>query len=780
MCAESAPEWTLPADESRGALAEIEAIYAHVPVGLCVVDSDFRFVHLNERLAEIHGVSVARHLGRTVREVLPDLADELEPVFKHVLDTGQPVMHREIHGTPNVQQGVGREWLASYCPLKAGDRVVAVNVVVMDDTERRRAGETLQKSEERLRIALEGNSEGVWDWDIRKGPAVFSAGYSRMLGYEPEEFAKDYDSWRALVHPDDIGRVDRAHAEHIYENKKFRVELRMRKKSGDWCWILSRGTVVERDGEGRAVRMIGTHMDITEQKLAEAEKARLQEQLQQAQKLESVGRLAGGIAHDFNNLLTVINGYSDLLLREFAPDNPHREIITEIRAVGHRAASLTRQLLAFSRKQIRHPQPLIIDATIRNMRHMIARLLGEDVQLKMMLNTEDAVVFADPGQFDQVLMNLVVNARDAMPDGGQLTIETNLPDIDEPGQTEGHPRSWIVISVKDTGMGMDKATQAHLFEPYFTTKETGKGSGLGLSTIHGIVAQSGGHIQVESAPGSGTTFRIYLPRMEGPLPDPKSIEEPANLFGTETVLVVEDEAEVRAYSVAALKAYGYRVLTAKDPQEALQVAEREGESIDLALTDVIMPVMSGRDLAARLAQLRPSLKVLYMSGYSSDMIARHGILEEGLTLVEKPFSPEQLAQKVREVLGPPKSLTRVLVLADGEVCLQLRLWLGRGGYEVVEAADINRLEKTGQAHPVDLIITELATAEQQAIETVRKLRHEMPGAAIIAILEASGGAFLEMGRLVAADGTIAKPISIGFLLKTVREVLERKRKTATD
>jgi two-component system, cell cycle sensor histidine kinase and response regulator CckA len=780
MCGESAPERTLRAGVSRSPLAELEAIYAHAPVGLCVVDSDLRFVRMNERLAEINGVSVARHLGRTVRDVLPDLADELEPLFRRVLDTGQPILRREIHGTTPGQPGVERDWLASYCPLIERDKVVAVNVVVMEATETRRAEEALQKSEERLRIALDGNSEGVWDWDIRKGPAVFSAGYSRMLGYEPEEFVKDYDSWRALVHPDDIGLVDRAHSDHIYGNKRFRVELRMRKKNGDWCWILSRGTVVERDSEGNAVRMIGTHMDITGQKLADAEKVRLQEQLLQAQKLESVGRLAGGIAHDFNNLLTVINGYSDLLLRELACDDPHREVITEIREVGLRAGSLTRQLLAFSRKQIRHPQPLILDATIRDMQHMIARLLGEDMQLKMLLNAGDAAIFADPGQLDQVLMNLVVNARDAMPDGGTLTIETKVPDINEPGYAEGHTRSWAMIAVSDTGMGMDETTQAHLFEPYFTTKEIGKGSGLGLSTIHGIVGQSGGHVQVESAPGSGTTFRIFLPRMEGPPPVLKGIEETANLFGTETVLVVEDESSVRSYTLAALKAYGYRVHAAEDARAALLIVEREADGIDLALTDLVMPHMSGRELAVRLAQLRPSIKILYMSGYSSDMIARHGILEDGLTLVEKPFSPEQLAQKVREVLGPPKSLNRVLVLAaEGEVRNQLRLWLSRGGYEVVEAADLNQLEKAGQANPVDLIITELATAEQQAIETIRELRKEMPGAAIIVILEASGGSFLEMERQIAADGAIAKPISIGFLLKTVRDVLGRKRKTAS-
>jgi PAS domain S-box-containing protein len=747
-------------------LAEIEDLFSQVPAGLCVVDRDLRFMRINGRLSEINGIAVTGHLGRTVREVLPDLADDLEPLFLSVLDTGEPVLQREIHGTTPARPGAVREWLASYYPLMVGGRVDAVSGIVIEMTEQKQAQESLRRSEERLRIALEGNSEGVWDWDVRKGPAVFNDGYSRMLGYEPEEFAKDYDTWRTLVHPEDIGRVDRAHAEHIYEGKKFRVELRMRKKNGDWCWILSRGAVVERDAEGRAVRMIGTHMDITEQKLAEAEKARLQEQLLQAQKLESVGRLAGGVAHDFNNLLTVINGYSDLLLRELGEDDPHREIITDIKTVGQRAASLTRQLLAFSRKQILHPQPLIIDTTIHNMRHMFARLLGEDVQLKMSLNVPDAAIFADPGQFDQILMNLVVNARDAMPAGGALTMETSEPGSHEVAQTRDFSGSWVVISVTDTGMGMDEATQSHLFEPYFTTKETGKGSGLGLSTIHGIVAQSGGDIQVESTPGAGTTFRIYLPKMVGPISFPKSVEATPKLFGTETILVVEDEAEVRAYTVAALKAYGYRTFAAEDAQAALLVAERESGPIDLVLTDMVMPKMNGLELAARLAQLKPSLRVLYMSGYSSDMMASRGVLQEGLLLVEKPFSPEQLVQKVREVLGPPKLLSSVLVLAGDEVRNQIGLLLSREGYEVVEPSE--------RTHPAELVITELEE-ETQAVGAVQRLRQEMPDAAIIVILQASGGRFLELERLVAADGAIARPISTGFLLKTVKEVLGKNK-----
>ncbi len=768
MCASNQPESAacnsgFPGRQQR--LAEIEAVYARAPVGLCVVDRELRFVHVNERMAEINGLGVSEHLGRTVREVLPHLADELEPQFRSVLDTGKPVLRREIRGTTPALPGVERHWLASCCPLRDGDRVVAVNVVVMEVTEQMRAQEILRESEERLRIALEGNSEGVWDWDIRKGPAVFSAGYSRMLGYEPEEFARDYDTWRTLVHPDDIGRVDRAHAEHIYGNKPFRVELRMRKKNGDWCWILSRGAVVERDAEGHALRMIGTHMDITEHKLAEAEKDRLHEQLLQAQKLETVGRLAGGIAHDFNNLLTVINGYSDLLLREVTPNDPHHELLSEIRKIGRRAAGLTRQLLAFSRKQILHPQPLIIDAVVHEMHQMIARLLGEDVQLRMVLNARDAAIFADPGQIDQVVMNLVVNARDAMPDGGTLTIQTEQIEIEKPGEG-AEPDSWVAITVMDTGVGMDEETQSHLFEPYFTTKDTGKGTGLGLSTIHGIIAQSGGRIEVESAPGAGATFRIWLPKMEQQLPAARSYEPALDLFGTETVVVVEDEPEVRAYTAAALKAYGYRVFMAENAQSAMEVFRSQKEHIDLVVTDLVMPGMSGKELAGKLAALHPSVKVLYVSGYSSDMVARRGVLEEGLVLVEKPFSPEQLAQKVREVLGRPHD--RILAVVDGEMRTLLRNLLADGGYQVVDAADPK------QVNAVDLIVTEVPTGEQDAIETVRELRETMPGVPVVAILDASRGRFLEMERLLAADAVIAKPISSEFLLKTVGELLRKQ------
>ncbi len=362
-----------------------------------------------------------------------------------------------------------------------------------------------------------------------------------------------------------------------------------------------------------------------------------------------------------------------------------------------------------------------------------------------------------------------------MPAGGTLTLATKTIDSDEPGRAEGEPRSWVSIEVRDTGVGMDEAIQKHLFEPYFTTKERGKGSGLGLSTIHGIIIQSGGRIQVESAPGAGTTFRIRLPKLEEPTPLSKVTEGIAELTGTETVLVVEDEPQVRAYAVAALKAYGYRVLAAANTQEALQIFERDMARIDLVLTDVVMPNLSGRDLADRLAQMQPAVKVLFMSGYTSDVMTYHQILADGLALVEKPFSPEQLAQKVREVLGPSKSSGRVLIVADSEVRSLLHPLLDCRGYEAIESAQSGQLPDAAQAGPVDLIITELAVPEQPAIEAVRALRKAMPGVPVIAILEASGGHFLEMERLIAADGTIAKPISPEFLLRTMQEVLRAGR-----
>jgi PAS domain S-box-containing protein len=378
-----------------------------------------------------------------------------------------------------------------------------------------------------------------------------------------------------------------------------------------------------------ATALLSSVRDISEWKAAETAREKLEGELRQAQKLESVGRLAGGVAHDFNNLLTVINGYSGFLLKRLSDTDPLRPYAQEISGAGERAASLTKQLLAFSRKQVIEPRVLNLNSTIRDAMPMLQRLIGEDIALTTKLGASLGQVMADPDQIHQVLMNLAVNARDAMPDGGRLVVET----------TNGH--------------GMDETTRQYIFEPFFTTKDSGKGTGLGLSTVYGIVRQSGGWIDARSEVGVGTSFEVYLPRMdERPAPEPKEAG-PSTEKGSETVLVVEDQAAVRSFTEAALLQCGYGVVGASDGEEAVAVAARYAGRIHLLLTDVVLPGMNGKELSERLKGLRPDLKVLFMSGYTADVIAHRGVLESGLSFLHKPFGPDELAAKVREVLGDP-------------------------------------------------------------------------------------------------------------------------------
>jgi signal transduction histidine kinase len=400
--------------------------------------------------------------------------------------------------------------------------------------------------------------------------------------------------------------------------------------------------------DGHLVRVWGTQRDVTDQR-------HLEEQFRQAQKMEAVGQLAGGIAHDFNNLLTAILGNTQLLLRDLPPGDSKRSDVEEIRKASERAASLTRQLLAYSRRQMLQPEVLDLNVVVAEMDRLLRRLIGENIALATVLAPDLGRVRADPNQIEQVLVNLAVNARDAMADsgGGKLTIETANADLGDEF-TQAHLGSkagpYAMLAVTDTGTGMDATVRAHLFEPFFTTKEVGKGTGLGLATVYGIVKQSDGYISVYSEPGHGSSFKIYLPRL-GSLPrtSPPALKSGVGR-GTETVLVVEDEPSVLALSRRALEAQGYVVLAASDATTALRLVERHGGTIHLLLTDVVMPGMSGRDLADQLAARRPGTRVLYMSGYPGDAVVQHGELPVGSAFLQKPFSPDSLARKVRDVL----------------------------------------------------------------------------------------------------------------------------------
>jgi two-component system cell cycle sensor histidine kinase/response regulator CckA len=393
--------------------------------------------------------------------------------------------------------------------------------------------------------------------------------------------------------------------------------------------------------------------EIGERRQAEIALRNSEEQLRQSQKMEAVGRLAGGIAHDFNNLLSIILSYSTMLGADLESDDPVREDLEEIQRAGERAATLTRQLLAFSRQQVLAPKIVDLNVVIAAMHKMLGRVIGEDVDFRSVTPPGLGNVKVDPGQIEQVIMNLVVNARDAMPKGGKLTVETANVSLDEPYAAEHagvRPGPHVMLAVSDTGVGMDRATQARIFEPFFTTKETGKGTGLGLSTVFGIVKQSGGHIWVYSEVGRGTTFKIYLPQAEGEATVAGKSGSAMSLRGSETILLVEDEEQLRKLARGILKKNGYHVLDAKDAADALAVRDRFSGRIDLLLTDVVMPGMSGRELAERFVVAHPQIRVLFMSGYTADTVVHHGVLDAGIAYLQKPLTPETLTRKVRQVL----------------------------------------------------------------------------------------------------------------------------------
>jgi len=412
------------------------------------------------------------------------------------------------------------------------------------------------------------------------------------------------------------------------------------------------GAPIEYDG--RTAAMVFFH-DITERKRTEAERSLLEAQLWQAQKMESVGRLAGGVAHDFNNHLTVIGGYCDMLLADLPAGDAAREAVEEIRAASARAAALTQQLLAFSRKQIAEAKPISLNGAVADASGMLRRLIGEDVEIVTALDPEPVTIMADRGQISQVVMNLAINARDAMPQGGKLTIETGAAEIDASYSAlhlEARPGRYATLTVTDTGVGMNPETMQRIFEPFFTTKGMGVGTGLGLATVYGIVRQSGGWIRVYSEPGRGAMFQVYFPRVDGPAEAPAApAREAEDDRGSETVLVVEDQPEVRRLALTILSQKGYRLLEASNGAEALALAANYAEPIDLLLTDVVMPGMTGRELAGRLLETRPTVKVLFTSGYTAEAISHQEVLDAGAAYLPKPFTASQLALKIREILG---------------------------------------------------------------------------------------------------------------------------------
>ena len=469
-----------------------------------------------------------------------------------------------------------------------------------------------------------------------------------MLGYTQEEWLAGAEDWILHVFEEDHPVIETAE-QNFMKARRFQAEYRIKRKDGRIIWVSDNAVFVP--GSESHPLMEGIIVDITERRL-------LENQLQQARRMEAVGRLAGGVAHDFNNLLTIIKGYVELALNRVTSHPELRGNIQQIADAADRAVTLVRQLLAFSRKQVLKPKVLDLNSIVLNMDKMVRRLMSETVEMTTKVEKHLAAVKADPGQIEQVILNLIVNARDAMPDGGRLWIETKNVELNASfasDQSLIKPGSYVMLSVMDTGVGISPDTLPHIFEPFYTTKESSRGTGLGLSTVYGIVKQSGGHIMVTSEVGKGTTFKVYLPRVEDSFQAPRKREwaETPGEKGKETILLVEDEPAVRGLAHMVLSEQGYTVIEAQNSEEAVRLAGKHGSEIHLLLTDVVMPGMSGHDLAKHLTALHANLRVLYMSGYTNNVIAENGTLEEGLSFLQKPFTPQVLTQRVREALSGP-------------------------------------------------------------------------------------------------------------------------------
>jgi PAS domain S-box-containing protein len=653
-------EWTQAREESRRAAsaeARFRGVLESAPDAIVIASAAGGISLVNRRAEEMFGYDRSGLLDQPIEILVPESFRE-----KHVAQREGYVAYPQRRPMGVGVDLFGRRRDGSEFPVEIALSAVDteegrfVIAAVRDITERKETEKALLESETLLRTIIETEPECVKLVDCRGTVLRMNqAGLAMLEADAPEQvFGRCIYEFVAP----EYRRAFMECAEGVFRGESRTLEFEAVGLKGTRRW-LEMHAVPLRDHGGETVVLLGVTRDVTEHRRAEGALRKKEEQLRQSQKIEAIGQLTGGIAHDFNNLLTVINGYSTMTLQSLKADDPLRPNLAQIKEAGERAASLTQQLLAFSRNQVLEPKVLDLNAVVTNIDRMLRRVIGEDVDLALALKPGLGRVKVDPGQIEQVIMNLAVNARDAMPKGGRLTIETADVELDQDyvrGHVGAGMGAHVMLAVSDTGAGMDAETQARIFEPFFTTKEKGKGTGLGLATVYGVVKQSGGSIWVYSEPGRGTTFKIYLPRVDGPAegtkPGPDSLSTPR---GSETILLVEDEAGVRELVRRILVAYGYTVLTASRGDEALQVCGCHEGSVHLLMTDVVMPGMSGRALADRLTALYPNVKVLYMSGYTDATIARNGELEDGAMFLQKPFTPGALARKVREVLDAPES-----------------------------------------------------------------------------------------------------------------------------
>ncbi len=632
-------------------------IQQNTPIGFFKTTSEGKYLLVNPALARMYGYELPY-------EFMEDIND----------------IHKQVHADPSA-----REKLENF--LNSQDRVidfesyivrrdgstggVSINVqavldqkgklshyrgFVTDISKYQQAKEELRQSKERFSLAMEACRDGIWDWNVQTGEVYYSPSYITMLGYQSEELISHFNFWKDHIHPDNINevlRINQACIDNEYDT--FQVVFRMQTKSLDWRWILGRGKAVARDANGRATRMVGTHTDITDRVQAEEERERIQKRLFDIQKLESVGLLAGGLAHELNSILMGILGHGEMMLADQGLDKKYKQRAQSMHNAGMRCRDLVQHLLAFSRRQILKIEPILINELLSDTLESLQKALRDDIKVSLALSPEAPEVQGDREQLQQALLYLAHDAQDAMPWGGSLIIETDVVDLDE-DYVSRHvgvvPGRYVLLAVSDSGHGMDKETQKHIFEPFFSTKKNGKGKGLSLPTVYGIVKQHQGNIWAYSEPGHGTTFKIYLPladmsQEKFSSPGPVISED---IKAQRAVCVVEDNELVQELVVETLQKQGYKVLCASNGSQCLERIREHTDALDMLLVDVVLPDTNGKALYEQVKQIVPGIRVLYMSGYTEQVITQSGVLEAASNFIQKPFTLQDLERKVQMVL----------------------------------------------------------------------------------------------------------------------------------
>ncbi|MEY4548854.1 MAG: hypothetical protein RL685_5049, partial [Pseudomonadota bacterium] len=671
-----------------------------------------------------------------------------------------------------------------------------------DIAARELAEAALRESEANFRLLTEVMPQLVWIASADGANRFCNQRWLEYTGLTLVESAGD--GWTKAVHSEDRSAADLAWKESTRTGCTFSLEFRLRKLDGSYRWWLVRALPV-RAATGEIIKWFGTCTDIDDLKQAAVKLQRTEEQLRQAQKMEAVGQLAAGVAHDFNNILSVVLGYASFILDGLEPDSPLRADVEEIRTAGERAAVLTLRLLTFSRQQVLKPRQVDLREILRGLDNMLRRLIGADINLSLLSEESSGHVFVDPGQVEQLIMNLVVNARDAMPTGGNLTIELASATLDAAYAAEHRgvtPGQYATLAVSDTGYGMDEETQSRIFEPFFTTKQKVGGTGLGLAIVYGIATQSGGHVCVQSELGAGTTFKVYLPCAEGP-PEPEEAAGARDLTllrGDETILLVEDSDPVRAVMCSLLRRAGYTVLEAPNGGEALLICEQYKAKIQLLLTDVILPRISGRELAERVSRARPEVRVLYTSGYTKEAIVHHGMLGAGIAFLPKPITPRALLLETRRVLdaelprkrrapgasaAPPQLAAaggkRILHVDDEDSLVQLTARiLERLGYQVSGFTDPGDALRAFLAQPdaFHAVVTDITMPGMNGFELVRQLRRRRADVPIVVTAGYFRAEDIREAESLGLRALLVKPDTVEELGRILHDEIVRSSGTA--